>query len=99
MHVSVYVCMCTCVYLCTCVSVSMCAGVSAHVCECVCIFGMYDTKSTKCENGVYIYLCVSICLYVSVLFVCGVPNIRLVSVAYMCGVRVAFSYFSFRCIY
>ena len=51
-------------------------------------FGMYAklAKSTKCKNGIYIsvclYMCTCLCVSISV-HVCDVPNIKLVSLAFM----------------
>ena len=99
MHVSMYDSMCIHVCLCACVyvylPVSMCAGVSAHVCICVCvcvwctkykicIFGLYDTKSAKCESDT---VSVIICVYLY--NVCVVPNIKLVSLVCMYEPKIA----------
>ena len=80
---------CVCVHVSVYLSVFMCAGVSVHVCfyVCVClwctkykicIFGMYDIKSAKCENDT---VSVSMCVYLY--HVCAMPNIKLVSLVCM----------------
>ena len=82
--------------MCLCMSVHVSvSGVSAHMCAYVCasayvclwhvkykicIFGMYDTESAKCENGtVSVSMCVYVCPFVCVNLycVCGVPNTKL----------------------
>ena len=63
-----------CIYACVCL---WCAKYK------ICIFGMYDTRSAKCENGVHVCVYVSICLCVAVFCVCGVLNIKLVSLECM----------------
>ena len=90
--VYLHVDLCVSVCMCLCVSVSVCAGISAYVCTClyvsvhvyvcgakykICIFDMYGIKSAKCENGAHVHL------WVFVVCVCGVPNIKLVSLACM----------------
>ena len=68
---------------CLCVSVTVCAGVSAHVCACICvpvhayICGTKYKNSAKCENVVCVYL----------YCVCDVPNVKLVSLAWMLAKR------------
>ena len=95
MHVCLCMSACVLMYVCVHVSVSVCTGVSADVCACVCvsvhvyIYGMpnikfvslaymHVTKSVKCESGT---ISVSVCVHLSVCIycMCGVPNIKLVS--------------------
>ena len=86
---------CVLMYICVHVPVSVCAGVSADVGVCVCIsvhvyicgmpnikfciFGIHAChKSAKCESGTTsVSVCVHLSMYICI--VCGVPNIKLVS--------------------
>ena len=85
MHVSLYVCRCTCVNLCecVCVSLSVCAGVFAHLCACVCVSvhvyvcGVLNIKfvslacmTQKVQNVKMVCICVCVCPFACVYLYC-----------------------------
>ena len=83
--VSVYLYLCVnvsvhvCVYVCACLSVCACAILWYakylwHVCQCM------SQKVQNVKWYVYLYVCMSLCVSVCV---CGVPNVKLVSLACM----------------
>ena len=86
-----YVCVHVSVSVCAGVSADVCACVcvSVYLCMCVylwhakykiCIFGIHACHK-KCKMLKWYYICVHVCPFVCVYLycVCGVPNIKLVS--------------------
>ena len=93
-----YVCLCA--YVCICMCWCLCRCVWMCLCICACVYlwhakyikfvslaYMHVTKSAKCESGTTsVSMCVCVCPFICMYLycVCGVPNIKLVYLVWMC---------------